>query len=83
MASLNMNGPHQLDADTVNEVVESGRIGNYALGHNGNDNKFYVDYVGRSDTDVQSRLLRWVENSKRPLFKYSYAASAKDAFEKE
>ena len=44
---------------------------------------FLVGYVGISDSDVNDRLKYWARNSKRPLFKFSYATSAKSAFEKE
>jgi len=83
MASLNMKGPYLLNANSIDRTVESERIGNYALGHNNEDDKFIVNYVGRSDSDVKSRLLYWVDNSARPFFKYSFADSVKDAFEKE
>jgi len=43
-----------------------------------------VRYVGRSDTDVNSRLRSWVgKDSRYKQFKYSYATSSKEAFEKE
>jgi hypothetical protein len=81
---LDMKGSYELTAEEVERIVDDGRIGNYALGHRSSEEKsFIVDYVGRSDSDVKSRLLYWVENSKRPRFKYSYASSAKEAFEKE
>lgn len=78
-----MNGPYDLNAEEVERIVDEDRIGNYALGHNNDEGKFMVKYVGRSDNDVKSRLLYWVENSTRPLFKYSYAESVKEAFDKE
>lgn len=81
--TLDMKGSYDLTADEVERIVEEGRIGNYALGHLDDKKTFIVNYVGRSDTDVKGRLIHWVENSKRPRFKYSYATSVKEAFEKE
>lgn len=82
MAKLDMNGPYQLNEKEIKKVLASTRIGNYALGHMNGD-KFIVNYVGRSDSDVQGRLVSWVDESPRPLFKYSYADTVREAFEKE
>ena len=83
MASLDMIGPHDLTAKEIERVVTQESAGNYALGEV-SDSTFYVRYVGRSDDDVASRLKSWVGESKRyKSFKYSYASSAKAAFEKE
>lgn len=83
MASLNMNGPHELTPQKIDGAVTQTSPGNYALGYV-SDSTFYVLYVGRSDDDVNSRLKSWVgENNKYKLFKFSYATSPKAAFEKE
>ena len=83
MASLNMNGPSELMTQKIDEGVTRTSPGNYALGYV-SDSTFYVRYVGRSDTDVNSRLKSWVGKSNRyKHFKYSYATSPKAAFEKE
>lgn len=84
MPSLGMSGPYALKADIIDKQVSSIKCGNYALGHRKqSDNKFVVCHVGRSDTDVNDVLKKWVGETKQPLFKYSYATSLKDAFEKE
>jgi len=83
MAPLEMNGPYKLDKDTVNKIVTKVSAGNYALGKKNSEGTFLVYYVGRSDSEVNDRLLHWAKNSSRPLFKFSYASSIKDAFEKE
>jgi len=80
MASLNMSGPYTLDESTINKFVEEERIGNYALGFS-KDGSFYVKYVGRSDEDLNKRLKQHI--GKHFQFKFSYALSAKTAFEKE
>ena len=83
MAKLEMQGPYKLDAETVNKIVTKISAGNYALGKKDDEDVFKVGYVGRSDSDVNDRLLHWAEKSSRPLFKFSYASSVKEAFEKE
>ena len=44
---------------------------------------FVPKYVGRSDDDVNGRLKDWAGKTKSPLFKFSYADSVEEAFEKE
>lgn len=83
MPSLGMKGPYKLDNDTIDAVVTQTSPGNYALGRKNDEGTFVVGYVGRSDSDVNDRLKSWVGNTKRPLFKFSYASSPKAAFEKE
>lgn len=83
MASLGMNGPYKLDNETIDKAVSRTSPGNYALGRKDDQGTFLVGYVGRSDSDVNARLKAWVGNTKRPLFMFSYATSAKAAFEKE
>jgi len=80
MASLGMQGSYKLTNDEIDKQVTKKSPGNYALGHV-SDGTFYVNYVGRSDTNLNERLKDWIEKYKK--FKYSYATSAKAAFEKE
>ena len=80
MASLNMEGSYLLTKGTIDEKVKRERIGNYALGYT-RDSTFIVRYVGRSDTDINLRLKDWEKEYKE--FKFSYASSVKEAFEKE
>ncbi|MBE6442975.1 MAG: hypothetical protein E7022_11810 [Desulfovibrio desulfuricans] len=82
MPSLDMSGPYPLDNDTINTEVWKTSPGNYALGKINKDRKFVVSYVGRSDSDVNDRLHDHVDE-KYTHFKFSYAASPKEAFEKE
>jgi uncharacterized pyridoxamine 5'-phosphate oxidase family protein len=81
MASLNMKGPYDFTAKEIDKWVDAEKIGNYALGHMKEDT-FIVNYVGRSDIDVNAELKKRL-TSKYPKFKFSYASSAKDAFERE
>jgi hypothetical protein len=119
LGSLQMNGAFPLDDATIDERVSRTSPGNYALGYM-DEGTFVVFYVGRSDSDVRSRLHEWVgapsshqrhsgagqapwalhQRGASPLaapalgpvevadssytrFAYSYAPSARAAFEKE
>lgn len=82
MALLNMQGPFDLTTLGVSNAVARGIAGNYGLGYVNDRNTFIVEYVGRSDVDVGGRLHDWI-GTKYKRFKYSYASSAKTAFEKE
>jgi len=80
MASLGMKGPYDLTDGEIDGQVTKTSAGNYALGREEHET-FYVKYVGRSDTDLNSRLRDWVKRYEK--FKYAYATSPKAAFEKE
>lgn len=80
MASSGLKGSFPLTDDKINEEVSRTSPGAYALGYVKNES-FYIDYVGRSDTDVNDRLHDHVGKYSR--FKYDYFGSAKAAFEKE
>lgn len=80
MASLNMNGSYKLENSKINEEITKTSEGNYALGYT-KDGTFYVVYVGRADENLAERIKNHTEDYSR--FKYSYATSPKDAFEKE
>ncbi len=81
MATLDMQGSYPLTNESIDKNVEKGRIGNYALGDVDQKNVFIVKYVGRSDVDLNKRLKDHVGSY--PQFKFSYAASAKEAYAKE
>ena len=80
MASLDLNGPFDLSVAEIGRQITKTEAGNYALGKM-DGTKFIVQYVGRSDSDVATRLKQHV--GKYPKFKFSYATSPKAAFEKE
>lgn len=90
MATLDMGRSYELTSSNVDKYVESGRIGNYAFGYM-KDNNFCVKYVGRSDNDLRSRIKdrihinpkTKVESAEYEMFKFSYAKTVKEAFEKE
>jgi hypothetical protein len=81
MALFVLTGPHALTKKTIDEVVTETSAGVYALGFNDTTNTFFIDYVGRSDNDVNNRLHEW--EGKYEQFKFDYFPSAKAAFEKE
>lgn len=89
MATLNMGFSYDLTYDVIDKVVADGRIGNYAFGYLDNQGSFIVLYVGRSDNNLKERIKHGItdvqDNPKLRYerFKFSYAESPKDAYEKE
>lgn len=61
-----MAGPYVLDRKTVESVVGDARCGWYWLGREFADNVPQVNYVGRSDTSMSTRLLQ------RRKFEYKF-----------
>lgn len=82
MASPNIDGPYPLNGNILDLLIRRTSPGNYSLGYTRDNGPFIVQYVGRSDDDIKKRLRGWV-GSKYTRFKYSYAESTKDAFQKE
>ena len=85
MPSLDMPGSsNNFDAQTIEAVVDEDEIGNYALGYR-EDNTFYPKYVGRSDSDLRAELKAKLQTKSRTRqrFKFSYANTPREAFEKE
>jgi hypothetical protein len=80
MPTSGLNGPYPLTDDDINKNVTRTSPGAYALGYSANGS-FYIDYVGRSDGDVNKRLHDHV--GKYRQFKFDYFGSAKAAFQKE
>lgn len=84
MASLNMQGPYDFTKEEIDKrVTKKNQEGNYALGNVDDKSIFTVEYVGRSDTDLNAELKNRTSWTIYKKFKYSYAISAKAAFEKE
>lgn len=79
MASLNMSGPFPLNEREIDQNIRKKIPGNYAYGFLNNDERFVVQYVGRSDDDLNSRIKHGIGRYN----KYSYANDSKEAFEKE
>ena len=81
MSSLNMNGSYEYTSAKIDEILTKKSPGNYALGYD-TESSFIVKYVGRSDGDVATELKTYLSNGYK-YFKYSYATSPKEAFERE
>ena len=81
MATMNLCGPYRLTYEQVNSVVRPGTPGVFALGYGQGRDVFYVNYIGRSDNDVRTRLLDFIGSDS--LFKFREIGSAKDAFLRE
>lgn len=81
MATLEMKGAYSLDEKTLEKILDDDKIGNYGLGYIDEEDSFIVEYVGRSDDNLKERLTKHIGSYKK--FKYSYANSIKEAFEKE
>ncbi len=79
-------GPYDFDAKTIDSEVTPKKIGNYAIGNVSEDGTLIPKYVGRSDTDLRDRLKVETANPKLKdfsKFKFDYAKTRKEAFEKE
>ena len=89
MPSTGLGKSYPLDTKKIDSVVTRKSAGAYVLGYIKTEKKnekevktFIVQYVGRSDDDINGRLKKWV-GSKYPRFKFGYYGSPKAAFEKE
>ena len=80
MPATGLVGPYALTDKEIDSQVASTSPGAYALGHVENGD-FIVDYVGRSDIDLNDRLHDHV--SSYQAFKFGYLGSASAAFAKE
>ena len=79
--SLGLYGPHALIEKDIDSAVVGLGPGVYALGSN-TPTVFYVDYIGRSDNDLNGQLKQWVGGN-YTHFKYRFFSSAEEAFMKE
>ncbi len=77
------SGPHELSHESVDRRVVAGTIGVYVLERSADPSAFTVNYVGRSDEDLNARLKNWVGKNGYRRFKFDYLSSRKSAFEKE
>lgn len=80
MTTLGMIGPVKLASENIDKLVQAHSPGNFALGYI-EGKAFIVKYIGRSDCDLNKDLKHSIGNYSH--FKWSYASSAKDAFNKE
>ena len=80
--NLEMLGPYAFNPEEIDRIVTKPSPGNYALGYTVASGTFIVQYVGRSDSDLNEELKARVTRMYQE-FKYSHAFAPKYAFEKE
>lgn len=80
----NWCGPYEYRKITMKVKVEQDRRGNYMLGYINKSGEFIPQYVGRSDNDLQSRLIQHItEGDIYEVFIFKYARTLKAAYETE
>ena len=57
--SMKMIGPYDYDISTLDKEITHTKSGFYALGYV-DLNKFIIEYVGRSDSDVRGALMKHI-----------------------
>ncbi|MGB1585628.1 MAG: hypothetical protein ACPHID_01100 [Thermoplasmatota archaeon] len=77
-----MSNVMPLTADAVREFVNNRSVGFYRLGRV-IDGQFYIDYFGRSDTNLQRRLLEHVKSGAYSTFEFLETNSIGDAYHME
>ena len=80
MPSLSMEGPYRFNIKTINEKVTRVSPGNYVLGRRNDHGTFLFSYIGRANTDLNSKLKSRAEKIDKPFFKFRYSDSAQEAF---
>lgn len=80
---VGLNGNHSLDSSTIDQKV-SHSGGAYALGVSlQTDGGMPVKYVGRSDSDLNSRLKQHASEGQYSYFAFTHRTGAIAAYEKE
>lgn len=80
-ANANLEGPYRLSFDGISAIRNSSSPGVFALGYIGREAAFYINYIGRSDHDVKSRLLELIGSDS--FFKLGLTESPEEAFRRE
>ncbi|MBZ5578142.1 MAG: hypothetical protein LAP40_16390 [Acidobacteriia bacterium] len=81
MTGPRLYGPFQFTEPGIDAHVQSNSPGVYTLGSIRND-RFLIGYVGRADVDLRTGLKTHLAGAYQQ-FKFAYALSAKDAFERQ
>lgn len=81
MSSTGIDPEYTLNVLSVSLLVPHS-IGAYVLGYKNQQGSFVVQYVGRSDTDINARLLQHLEEGYLS-FKFQQLSTIYDAFCKE
>jgi hypothetical protein len=74
------DGPYHLSPQALDSIVTRNCPGAFVLGESTEDG-FHVDFVGRSDTDVNARLQHHV--GKYRHFRFDYVSDPAAAFNEE
>ncbi len=82
MFRLEMSKSYPFSSEIIDRVITMTAAGNFALGEIEDSGEFVVGYVGWADRDLKSGLKAMLGNRYK-AFRYSYALTPKDAFEKE
>lgn len=80
MSKSGLFGSYPLTSEKIDEVVVGVGAGAYALGYTENE-IFNIQRIGRSDTNLNSRLHDYIGSHKR--FKYAFYDNVESAFYKE
>ena len=81
MANAGLLGPYRLTFEEIQNTIPRVAPGAFALGHKSPDGRFYIDYVGRAETDIRGKLQSLIGSGS--LFKYGCTPNAEAAFRKE
>lgn len=79
---LQLSRPFQLNYQVIDRAILGNKPGTYALGYI-QSNTFIVKYVGRSDSNLNSRLKCWADEGKHAYFKAKYWGTTHEAYEHE
>ena len=77
-----MKRAYKLDKANIQNMVPESKPGTYSLGEV-LDNKFYVLYVGRSDSCLKTRLLQHAQSGEFNFFRFRVSRTKKNAYKKE
>ncbi len=83
MANTGFQGVFTLNVATIDRIVTNTSPGAYALTRKVPKDPFIVNYVGRSNSDLNGRLKSWESDGKYTHFKSGYFSSSNAAFETE
>lgn len=78
MPTTALDGPYTLDHETIDKVVAKTASGVFVIGNTGRDGKFYIDRVGRSDTNLRQELYDCIGTDSQ--FKVSRTKNPAEAF---
>jgi hypothetical protein len=78
-----LHGPYPLTHDDIHAVVLEGVPGVYVLGTANSETNLTPEYVGRDDSDLRRRLLRWAGEAPSSHFLFKHVTSPEEGYEEE